>query len=109
MKHFLLYSLLRLLMLISVGGLAYALGMRGLLLIVVAFVVSGLLSLFVLRGPRGQLGDDVGGFFSRINARIDAATAAEDAPVGDSEPGVGVQTAQQQVDADVVEPEHHKS
>ena len=62
-------------MLIVVGGAAYAAGMRGFLLILVAFVGSGVMSFFVLRGPRTQLGNDVGGFFKRINDRIDAATA----------------------------------
>ena len=122
-KHFLLYSSLRLLMLIVVGGAAYAAGMRGFLLILVAFVGSGVMSFFVLRGPRTQLGNDVGGFFKRINDRIDAATNAEDAdpvaPTPDgvdltsakstSEPGVRVQPAEQQVDAEVVEPEHNNS
>lgn len=118
MKHFLLYSFLRLLLLIVVGGAAYAAGMRGLLLILVAFVGSGIMSFFVLRGPRSQFGDDVGGFFKRINARIDAATTAEDidpparvraGDAADSEAGVGVQAAEEQVHTEVVEPEHHKS
>ena len=110
-------------MLIVVGGAAYAAGMRGFLLILVAFVGSGVMSFFVLRGPRTQLGNDVGGFFKRINDRIDAATTAEDAdpvaPAPDgvdltsakspSEPGVRVQPAELQVDAEVVEPEHNNS
>lgn len=115
MKHSLLYSGLRLLLLIVVGGLAYSLGARGLMLLVLAFVVSGVLSIFVLRRPRSELGTDMGGFFRRINDRIDAATAAEDAPLeqageaSGSQPGVRVETAEEQVDAEVVEPEHHKS
>ncbi len=106
-KHFLLYSSLRLLLLVVVGGLFYALGARGMTLILLAFLVSGIMSFFVLRGPRTELGSDMNGFFARINARIDAASAAEDAPASD--PGVRVKPAEQQVDPEVVEPEHHNS
>jgi Protein of unknown function (DUF4229) len=77
-KSALLYTLLRLLLLVTVGGLAYAAGMRGLLLIVVAFVVSGLIAVFVLRRPRSDFSGSITGFFSRLNARIDAAARAED-------------------------------
>jgi hypothetical protein len=72
------YSLLRLLLLVSFGGLAYAVGMRGPLLLIAAFVGSGIVSYFALRRPRAQVGDEVGGFFHRMNARIDAAARAED-------------------------------
>lgn len=103
-KSFLWYSAQRLLLLLAVGGLAYAVGMRGLLLIAAAFLGSGVLSLFVLRGSRDAFGRSIGGFFRRLNDRIDAASRAED-PV-ESDAGVGVQPAEQQVDAEVVEPEH---
>lgn len=72
------YTLLRILMLVSVGGLAYAFGMRGFLLLVVAFVGSGIISYFVLDRIRNNAGQQLGGFFHRINDRIDAATRAED-------------------------------
>lgn len=78
MKPLLSYSLLRVLLLLVVGGFAFAIGMRGLLLLVVAFVGSGVLSFFVLRNQRLQLGQRVGGVFQGINARIDSAAAAED-------------------------------
>ncbi len=80
-KHFLVYSGLRLLVLLAVGGLAFAVGLRGWVLLVVAFVGSGALSIFVLSNPRNKLGADVGGVFHRINDRIDAATRAEDQDV----------------------------
>lgn len=84
MKHFLLYTGMRILLLVATAGLAYALGMRGFLLILVAFLVSGVISFFVLRMPREQLGNSIGGYFKRINAKIDAATAAEDAATAPS-------------------------
>lgn len=110
-----MYSTLRLLLLVVVGGLAYAAGMRGLLLLIAAFLGSGLLSFFVLRGPRTQFGTDIRGVFKRIDDRIDAATRAEDAEVlarsqaGVSQAGVGMKPTEEQVDPEVVEPEHHKS
>lgn len=112
MTQFLKYSALRLLILVAVGGLAFAVGMRGMLLLVVAFVGSGVVSIFALRGSRAQFGSAVGGFFARINDRIDAATRAEDfdpIPAAPSEAGVGMQSAEQQVHPEVVEPEHHNS
>ena len=81
MKHFLLYTGARIALLLVVGALAYAVGMRGFLLVVAAFLGSGLVSFFALRGPRSQFGSDVGGFFRRINDRIDEASRKEDAPV----------------------------
>lgn len=81
MKHFLLYTGARVGLLLVVGALAYAVGMRGVLLVVAAFLGSGLVSFFALRGPRSQLGSDVGGFFRRINDRIDEASRKEDALV----------------------------
>lgn len=74
----LFYTLLRILMLVSVGGLAYALGMRGILLLIVAFLGSGIISYFVLDRIRNNAGRQLGGFFHRINDRIDTATRAED-------------------------------
>ena len=72
------YTLLRILMLVTVGGLAYALGMRGILLLIVAFLGSGIISYFVLDRIRNNAGRQLGGFFHRINDRIDTATRAED-------------------------------
>lgn len=108
MKPFLWYSLLRLLLLLAVGALGYAVGMRGLLLITAAFLGSGVMSYFLLSRSRTEFGGSVGGFFRRLNDRIDSAARAED-PVDVSDAGVGVQPAEQQVHAEVVEPEHAKA
>lgn len=78
MKPLVWYTLLRILLLIAVGGFAYAIGMRGLLLVAAAFVASGVMSYFLLRPQRDRLGLAVGGVFHRINDRIDRAAAAED-------------------------------
>ena len=55
-------------------------GARGLLLLALAFLVSGLLSLVLLNGPRSGFSAAVAGYFGRINGRIDAAARAEDEP-----------------------------
>lgn len=78
MLAFIRYSTLRLAMLLAVGVVTYLLGLRGLMLAVVAFIVSGVLSLVLLNRQRDQLGQSVGSLFTRINARIDADSRKED-------------------------------
>jgi hypothetical protein len=52
--------------------------LRGLWAVVIAIVVSGLISVFLLNRQRAAMSAVVGGFFGRINERIDAASQAED-------------------------------
>jgi hypothetical protein len=52
--------------------------LRGWLSVAVALVISGLVSLFLLNRQRASMGLVVSSFFGGINARIDAATRAED-------------------------------
>jgi len=52
--------------------------LRGLWAVAAAILVSGVVSLFLLSRPRTAMGDVVGGFFGRINARIDDAARVED-------------------------------
>lgn len=90
---FLIYTGLRLLLLIAVMGLLYSLGMRGFLLLVVGFVVSGMMSYILLRVPREAMAQKVGGVFGRINNRIENAAQAEDeAQAKDEEDVVDVTT-----------------
>lgn len=72
------YSTLRFLLLLAAGAVLYAVGLRGLPLLLLALLVSGIASLFLLDRQRDDLGSSVGGWFSRINARIDASARAED-------------------------------
>lgn len=65
------YSLLRLLLLTAVGLLGYLMGLRGFLLLVVAFILSGIVSYFVLRGPREAMS-------ASIAARVDASKQRRD-------------------------------
>lgn len=75
---FIRYTTLRLAMLLLIGGVAYLVGLRGVVLAVVAFLASGIISLFVLDRQRDAMGDSISGFFKAINARIDADTRKED-------------------------------
>jgi hypothetical protein len=82
------YSLLRLLVLIVVGALLFASGARDFTLLVLAFVLSGIVSLVLLRRPRGEVAEGLAdriehrgprqGLMGRISARIEAANRAED-------------------------------
>ncbi len=54
--------------------------LRGVWAVVLAIVVSGLVSMFLLNRQRTAMGDVVGGFFGRINQRIDEASRNEDEP-----------------------------
>ena len=73
-----MYTGLRILLLLGVGGLLYLTGARGFLLILLAFLLSGALSLVWLDKPRGQMSAGFGRAMGRVNAKIDAAAAKED-------------------------------
>lgn len=75
---FLRYTALRIVMLLVVGGIGYLIGLRGVLLAAVAFLVSGLLSFFVLDRQRDELGQSVGNVFQRLGARIESNSRKED-------------------------------
>ncbi len=82
----LVYSLLRLVLLLAVWGLiAWLSPVKGLWALALALLVSGAISLFALNRQRDEMSVGVASFFGRINARIDAAARAED-PVP-SQPG----------------------
>lgn len=84
MRTFVLYTAARLAVLVAAFLLLYAAGARGLLLIVLAFGVSALVSYFLLAGMRDRFTAHVQERASRISAQLDAATRAED--VDDDEP-----------------------
>ncbi len=72
------YTLLRIAMLVAVGGVLYLVGVRGVWLILFAFLVSGVVSAFVLRTPREGAVLGFTSAYRGINARLDASTRAED-------------------------------
>lgn len=72
------YTMLRIAMLAAVGAVFYLVGVRGVWLILFAFLVSGLISAVVLRRPREGAVLGFASAYQGINARIDATTRAED-------------------------------
>jgi len=79
----LVYTLLRLLLVVVAGGLLYLLGMRGLLLAVVAVAVGALLSYALLPGPRRQAVGALQSIAEREPRKVrpDADSLAEDADI----------------------------
>jgi hypothetical protein len=80
------YTLLRALLFAAAVGVGYVAGLRGLLLLVVALLVSGVASWFLLAGPRA-------GVSAAVDARVQRwrdRTAAEDEYVESltADPGV---------------------
>lgn len=74
----LVYTAARVLLLLVVFGVLALLGMRGVALIVLAFLLSGAISLLLLNGPREGMAGGIAGRMRRWNARIDESSRAED-------------------------------
>jgi len=74
-----IYTVMRLGLLLGVWWLIQLVSpLRGLWALVVAVLVSGVISWFALDRQRSAMSAVVGGFFGRINDRIEAASRAED-------------------------------
>jgi len=85
------YTMLRVAMLAAVGAVFYLIGVRGVWLILFAFLVSGLLSAVVLRRPREGAVLGFTSAYQGINARIDATARAEDGDDDLDEPTPGTE------------------
>ncbi len=77
------YTLLRLAMLAAVGAVLYLVGLRGVWLLLFAFLVSGVASAFVLTRPREGAVLGITSAVKGVNARIDATARAEDDDLDD--------------------------
>lgn len=75
---FLVYSALRLGLLLVAGAICYLLGARGILLILLAFLISAIASFILLVSPRDEVGRRTGAYFRRLNQRIEDSKTAED-------------------------------
>lgn len=76
---FLVYTLLRLVLLLAIWILiAWITPVKGLWALALALLVSGAVSLFVLDRQRDAMSVGVARFFSGINERIEASARAED-------------------------------
>jgi hypothetical protein len=80
-KALLAYNAWRLLLLLGCLGVGYAAGLRGLWLIVGALIVSGVLSVFMLKRQRIAMGQAVESQIDRGRAALARKTAEEDAYV----------------------------
>jgi hypothetical protein len=74
----LVYNLCRVALFGLCLGLGYVAGLRSILLVVAAFLVSGVLSWFVLRTQREAMGRVVERTVARSQSRLAARAAAED-------------------------------
>jgi hypothetical protein len=78
MKNIFIYTFLRILILASYLSVGNLVGLRGVLLLMVGFLASGIVSLFVLSKTRDQLSTSIFSGFQRVNKRIAAAAEKED-------------------------------
>jgi len=75
---FLIYSALRFGLLLIAGVVCYLLGARGILLILLAFLISAIASFILLVPQRDAVGQRTGAYFRRLNQRIEDSKTAED-------------------------------
>ena len=98
------YTVLRVLVFLGVWALLWVLTpLDALWSAVAAILISGAISLVLLDRQRGRVGRATGGFFARINARIDAATRAEDIDEPWPVPVAGSGEGQQAAEGDSVD------
>jgi TctA family transporter len=74
----LMYTVSRVLLFLAVFGVLYLVGARDLVLLVLAFFLSGAISLVLLSRQRDAMSSAVTGTFSRMNERIEASKRVED-------------------------------
>jgi membrane protein implicated in regulation of membrane protease activity len=79
------YTLLRLALLAVTAGVLYLIGLRDWVLLFAAFLVSGIISIFVLNRARNEVSTSIASRQQRINERMNSG---EDEPDGqpDREP-----------------------
>ncbi len=78
MKNVLIYTFLRILIFASFLGAGYLIGLRGIILLLMGFLVSGIVSLFVLSKTRDQLSSSIFSASQRVNKKIASAAEKED-------------------------------
>ena len=78
MRATLAYTAARILLFAAVAGLLYLAGARGVLLIALALVVSGVASYIVLSRMRDSMAGAISRRIESVRSRIDTGTRAED-------------------------------
>lgn len=72
------YTTARILLFVAAAGLLYLAGARGLLLLGLALVVSGIASYVVLSRQRDRMASALSGRLGSLRSRLDEGTKAED-------------------------------
>ena len=75
------YTALRLAILVAVGAVLYLIGLRDYLLLIFAFLISGLIAMVTLNRTREGAAFGIISAVRGFNARIDAGSRSEDADV----------------------------
>jgi Mn2+/Fe2+ NRAMP family transporter len=78
MRSALAYTSARILLFVAAMGVLYALGARGLLLVALALLVSGIVSFIVLSRQRDAMSAAFTGRIHGFRSRLDAGARAED-------------------------------
>ena len=73
------YNLGRIGLFLGCAVLGYIAGLRGLVLLAAALLISGILSWFLLARQRAAMAEALGGAVSRSRSKLASRTAAEDA------------------------------
>ena len=81
------YTLMRLGLLVAVGAVLYLFGLRDVWLVLFAFLVSGVISAFVLSRQRQGAALGISTAVRGINERMDASARAEDDDLDDGPAG----------------------
>ncbi len=76
---FLRYTALRVLIFVGTTAVLYVAGLRSWLLLLVAVLLSGFISIFALRRQRDAASASLSNRLTRINQRLDEQASAEDA------------------------------
>lgn len=79
------YTAARFLLLVAVFGLLYVVGARGLLLVGMALVISGIVSFVVLSPLRDAMSGAITSRARSFRDRLEEGTRAEDGPAGAGE------------------------
>ncbi|HKD88012.1 MAG TPA: DUF4229 domain-containing protein [Streptosporangiaceae bacterium] len=78
MRATLTYTLLRLVIFLAAGIVLALLGLRGIPLILLALVISAIISLVMLSKLRDRMSISLSGRITRFGSKLDAGTKAED-------------------------------
>lgn len=78
MKNVFIYTFLRIVILAAFLGAGYLIGLRGIILLLMGFLASGIVSLFVLSKTRDQLSSSIFSASQRVNKKIASAAEKED-------------------------------